>query len=458
MTINECSIHAKILSIILYIILPIVLLVIIITGICSYKKYIQKKEKQYKTLFGKTSKETKLLIDKVSKIDEYELKNMSKYLEKALIAFDEHNETATIDNLEEFFRIYRRFNDNFVKGPENKKNYKEFCQIANILAKKLEYNYEKLENYLNTNNTNDNNDDDYEEKEEDVDLSFSSNTDNNKNLEELLNELNSLTGLSRVKEEINKIIGIMKINEQREKLGLKVTKVSLHLVFSGNPGTGKTTVARLLAKIYKEIGILSIGQCIETDYSGLVSEFISETPKKTKAMIKKAMGGILFIDEAYTLTPSKSSGSHSQEAIDTLLKYMEDKRDNFMVIAAGYPNEMEEFIKSNPGLESRFTTFIHFDDYNAEELYDIFMKMATSEEKQFIIPEKYKESLKDFFKQMYDNRKENFANAREVRNYLEQCEKRLAARLAEKNVGKLTKKELTTFTAEDLELIRKNNL
>lgn len=456
MAINERSIHLKKLSVILYISLLLIQIVVLITGISSYRKYITKTEKKYKTLFGKTLKEINTLINKVKKIDKYDLKEMAKSLKRSLTAFDEHNETAAVDNLEEFFRRNSRFNDTKVKGPENKRNYKEFCQIADILAKKLEYKYIKPSDITKTNNNNDDDDyddDEYESEEEnDIDLLVSNDNGENKNLEDLLNELKSLTGLARVKDEINKIIGVMKINEQREKYGLKGSKVSLHLIFSGNPGTGKTTVARLLAKIYKEIGILSIGQCIETDYSGLVSEYISETPKKTKAMIKKAMGGILFIDEAYTLTPSNNSGTHSQEAIDTLLKYMEDKRDDFMVIAAGYPKEMENFVKSNPGLESRFTTVIHFDDYNEKELYNIFIKMATSEDKKFIIPEEYHEKLQKYFEQMYKNRKENFANAREVRNYLEQCEKRLAARLAEQNIEKLTKKELTTFTAEDLDL------
>lgn len=165
------------------------------------------------------------------------------------------------------------------------------------------------------------------------------------------------------------------------------------------------------------------------------------------------MGGILFIDEAYTLTPSNNSSSFSKEAIDTLLKYMEDKRNSFMVIVAGYPNEMEEFLNSNPGLKSRFTTFIHFDDYNAEELYEFFIQMATSKENQYIIPDKFTEPLKQYFKQLYDVREENFANAREVRNYLEQCIKRLSARLAKnKNIEKLTKSDLITFTAENLGL------
>lgn len=449
MTINECSIHANFLSKILYIIMPIVTFIIIIAGIRSYKQYTQKKEKQYKTLFGKTTKETKLLINKVSKINKYDLKDMANYLDKALTAFDEHNETAAVDNLESFFRKNTRYNEKNVKGPENKKNYKDFCQIANKLAKKLEYKYEPPKYDKPIYSSSIENEDDYDSDNEE-EITFSTNESKNKNIEQLLEELNSLTGLSRVKEEINKIIGVMKINEQREKVGLKGSSISLHLVFSGNPGTGKTTVARLLAAIYKELGILSIGKCIETDSAGLVAGYVGQTALKTKKVIKEALGGILFIDEAYTL--AVESNDFGQEAIDTLLKYMEDKRDDFMVIAAGYPNKMEKFIKSNPGLESRFTTVIHFDDYNAKELYDIFMKMATSEDKQFIVSEENKGLLKAYFNQMYNNRKSNFANAREVRNYLEQCEKRLAARLAKQNVEKLTKKDLTTLITEDLGL------
>lgn len=499
MTINECSIHSEVLSKILYIITPIAVCVIIISGITSYKEYFRKKDKQYKTLFGKTAKETKLIINKISKIDKYELKDMAKYLEKALIAFDDHNETAAVDNLESFFRKHNRFNDSVLKGPENKNNYKDFCEIANTLANKLEYKYEppKYDSTAFSNNTEDDDDNDreeensvsssdiqnnnidqfiealnsfnpeedddeneddedkeeYEDDDEDekeyTDSSSSKNPYLNKTLEELLNELNSLIGLSTVKEKINQIISVLEVNKQREKLGVKPTSLSLHLVFTGNPGTGKTTVARLLAAIYKKLGILSTGEYVEVDRAKLVGSHVGWTEEKTNALLDKAEGGVFFIDEAYALTPEGFKDDFGYEAVNVILKRMEDSREDLMVIAAGYPKDMEKFISSNPGLKSRFTTFIHFDDYNEDELYEIFIKMAISDER--IVPSECQEQLKQYFKKLYDNRTEQFGNGRDIRNYLLECEFRMDARLAKQN-KKMTKEESSAFTAEDLGL------
>ena len=185
-----------------------------------------------------------------------------------------------------------------------------------------------------------------------------------------MEELNELIGLDMVKADVKELINLVKVQKMREDKGMKTVPVSLHLVFSGNPGTGKTTVARILSKLYKEIGVLSKGQLVEVDRSGLVAGYVGQTAIKTQKKIEEAKGGILFIDEAYTL--AKEGNDFGQEAIDTILKAMEDNRKDLVVIVAGYTNLMENFINSNPGLKSRFNKYIEFKDYSAEELIEIF--------------------------------------------------------------------------------------
>ena len=266
-------------------------------------------------------------------------------------------------------------------------------------------------------------------------------------LDLLLNELNSLIGLSKVKEEVNTLINLVKNRKQREAQGLKPVPLSLHLVFSGNPGTGKTTVARILAKIYKELGVLSKGQLIETDRSGLVAGYVGQTALKTQETIEQAKGGILFIDEAYSLSTSKDSNDFGKEAIDTLLKAMEDMRDDFIVIVAGYPDLMKQFLKSNPGLESRFNTFIDFEDYLPEDLLKIFKVMC--HEKDYIVSEDLNNELLEYFNNLYSNRDESYANARTVRNFLENAIKKQANRLAPLGSNS-SKKDLQELIYEDL--------
>jgi SpoVK/Ycf46/Vps4 family AAA+-type ATPase len=190
-------------------------------------------------------------------------------------------------------------------------------------------------------------------------------------LEDLQAELDSYIGLTRVKREVKTLVNLVKVHQMRKENGLPETEMSLHMVFSGNPGTGKTTVARIMARIYHSLGILSKGQLVEADRSGLVAGYVGQTAIKTRKVLEKALGGVLFIDEAYALNGS-GDNDFGREALDTVLKYMEDHRDDLVVIAAGYDGLMDQFIRSNPGLESRFNRFLHFDDYTPQEMLEIF--------------------------------------------------------------------------------------
>ena len=222
--------------------------------------------------------------------------------------------------------------------------------------------------------------------------------------------------------------------------------MSLHMVFYGNPGTGKTTVARLIAKIYYRLGVLSKGHLIETDRSGLVGSYVGQTALKVKKVVKQALGGILFIDEAYTLTRSQSGNDFGQEAVDTLLKCMEDRRSDLLVIVAGYPELMTQFIASNPGLQSRFNKYINFVDYKPHELLAIFESMCKKQGYQ--LSDKAKVFAKNYFERLYENRDENFANGRDVRNYFEKAIARQANRLAMRS--NWTNEQLARLEVADL--------
>ena len=261
----------------------------------------------------------------------------------------------------------------------------------------------------------------------------------------LREELNSLIGLDLVKREVDNLINLVTINKLRRDHGLKVEELSLHMVLSGNPGTGKTTVARIMSRIYHSLDILSKGHLVEVDRSGLVAGYVGQTALKTQEAVQKALGGVLFIDEAYALT-TRGPQDYGQEAVETLLKAMEDHRDDLIVIVAGYIELMEEFVESNPGLESRFNRFIHFPDYTVEEMMGIFrmrcdkagytLAPEAGDALKGILAEKSKDSI-------------GFGNARGVRNLFEKALSRQANRLAA--MGQLTREQLMEIRAEDLD-------
>jgi type VII secretion ATPase EccA len=259
-----------------------------------------------------------------------------------------------------------------------------------------------------------------------------------------LAELKSLIGLERVKQDVDSLRNLIKIQAMRKQQGLPNTSVSYHCVFSGNPGTGKTTVARIVAGIYKELGILKKGHLVEVDRSKLVGEYVGQTAPKTNKVIDEALDGVLFIDEAYSLVGEGSD--YGAEAIATLLKRMEDDRDRLVVILAGYTNEIKEFIDSNPGLQSRFNRYIQFDDYSAEELTEIFKRNLRKS--RYKIKRDAFEELQIVIERAVTSRDKNFGNARYVRNLFEKVVQNQANRLA--RMESIDNDELSIITREDI--------
>ncbi len=264
-------------------------------------------------------------------------------------------------------------------------------------------------------------------------------------LEELMAELEELVGLETVKKEVKSLTNLIKVRKLREEAGLPNTAMSLHMVFLGNPGTGKTTVARLMAGLYAAIGALSKGQLVEVDRSGLVAGYVGQTALKTQEVIQSAMGGVLFIDEAYSLSKG-GENDFGREAIETILKAMEDHRDDLVVIVAGYDEPMEQFISSNPGLQSRFNKYMYFPDYNGEELMAMFRMRC--KKNGYVLTEEADAFALELFKDMYENRDDNFGNGRDVRNRFEDVVSRQADRLAA--MEKPTKDELMTIIKADI--------
>ena len=263
-------------------------------------------------------------------------------------------------------------------------------------------------------------------------------------LEDLQAELDGYIGLARVKREVKTLVNLVKVHQMRKENGLPETEMSLHMVFSGNPGTGKTTVARIMARIYHALGILSKGQLVETDRSGLVAGYVGQTAIKTRKVLEKALGGVLFIDEAYALNGG-GDNDFGQEAIDTVLKYMEDHRDDLVVIAAGYDGLMDQFIRSNPGLESRFNRFLHFDDYTPQEMLEIFRMQCRKG--CYELDEDAAGAVQELIARENTD-PVSFGNARGVRNLFERVLVCQADRLARQET--VRREDLMRLTAEDV--------
>ncbi len=263
-------------------------------------------------------------------------------------------------------------------------------------------------------------------------------------IEKLKEELHSYIGLTVVKAEVESLINLVKVNKLRKEHDLPTEDLSLHMVFSGNPGTGKTMIARLMSRIYHSLGILSKGHLVEVDRSGLVAGYVGQTALKTSEVVQKALGGVLFIDEAYALT-TRGPQDYGQEAVETLLKAMEDHRDDLVVIVAGYVDLMNEFVHSNPGLESRFNRFLYFPDYTVDEMLAIFDMRCNK------AGYRLEESARDDLAEILAEESEDnigFGNARGVRNLFEQAVSRQANRLAKQD--SVTRDELMLLKAEDL--------
>ena len=269
---------------------------------------------------------------------------------------------------------------------------------------------------------------------------------NAKSFEELSDELNSLIGLEIVKKEIEDLVIFNKVQKNREKIGLKKTNRTMHMAFLGNPGTGKTTVARIVGNMYRSLGILSKGHFIEATRTDLIAEYQGQTALKVKRLIQKAKGGVLFIDEAYSITENEKSDSYGRECLTELTKALEDYRDDLVVIVAGYDELMKKFFESNPGLKSRFNYFIEFEDYTVNQMFEIFLSYCKNED--YILQESAAEKLKKYLDKQSEDSENKNSNGRFVRNVFDKIIMNQAKRLSSLSLP--TKENYITILEEDI--------
>ena len=269
---------------------------------------------------------------------------------------------------------------------------------------------------------------------------------NEDSLEKVMAELNGMIGLENIKKDISELINLLEIQKKRSGQGLPNIDIALHTVFLGPPGTGKTSVARLLSRIFKILGFLSKGQLYETDREGLVAGYVGQTAIKVDKVTNDSLGGVLFIDEAYSLTQNTLGNDYGSEAINTILKRMEDNRDDLAVVVAGYTEPMQIFVESNPGLRSRFNRYFHFEHFKPQELFQIFESLCKKTD--FVLTDDAIEKLQETFELLYDKKDEGFGNARVVRNLFEKCVQNQANRVIK--IQTITKDVLRALTEEDI--------
>ena len=371
----------------------------------------------------------------------------------------DRGEKELANNLPNFAQSFKMAAKNYRKAAElDRRNAPDYIKSAELCESKAGQklapsNTPQGNNYSyggsnNSNNSGNANKSQTEKKAENVSVTEAS---EDMTVDEAIGKLNALVGLAEVKEKVMSWVSQVRVFQRRKQLGLPVPEgFSYHLVFTGNPGTGKTTVARLMAQIYKGLGILEGGQLVETARSDLVMGYVGQTAIKTQEVVNAALGGVLFVDEAYMLSTG-GDNDFGQEAINTLLKAMEDHRDELVVIVAGYTDLMKEFIDSNPGLKSRFNTNIEFSDYTGDEMKKIFDGLCAKN--KYKLTEEADARLARYLDNMYKNRDKNFGNGRTVRNVFQQTVSAQSARIDRmlKSGADIGEEEMMAVTLEDID-------
>lgn len=358
-----------------------------------------------------------ILINNASKLDAL-TDACGEIIKLATMIVEEQSKAATISLLKKFREL--------VDNPNTKIEVKRIAQIVNSSLIDF-YGYSTIQGICNP----------MDKVDEDT-----------RTLQDLLNELNALVGLEKVKDKVQDLIVYQKVQKMRREKNLHSSKNTLHLAFTGNPGTGKTTVARIVGRIYKQIGLLSKGHFVEVSRTDLIAGYQGQTALKVKKVIEQAKGGVLFIDEAYSITENDKSDSYGRECLTELTKALEDYREDLVVIVAGYTEPMSKFFESNPGLESRFNTFIEFDDYSPNELDSILDYMCNMND--YILDEKVKEKIHSYFEKKTTMKDKNFANARLVRNLYDNLIMNHARRVID--IANPTSSELSMIQEDDFNL------